>query len=91
MKNLNNFLQESNTLLKTLQPNILIKLLNQCQRNVDGYQVKSAKDKVLRMMLKAKFDLYRFIPAKAVCLKIPGLDLTRNTLLILLCSLYLLT
>ena len=41
--------------------------------------------------LKAKFDLYRFIPLKAVCLEIPGLDLAGNTLLILLCSVYLFT
>ena len=48
-------------------------------------------NKVLKAKLKANFDLYRFIPAKAVCLEIAGLDLARNTLLILLCSVYLLT
>ena len=39
-------------------------------------------DKVLKVKLKVKFDLYRFIPEKTVCLEIPGLDLARNTLLI---------
>ena len=61
------------------------------KKNVDGYQVKRAKDKVLKAKLKSKFDLYRFIPAKAVCFKIPGLDLARNTLLILLCSVFCLS
>ena len=56
MKNSNNFLQKSNALLKTLLPNILIKLLN-AKKNVDGYQVKREKDKVLKVKLKAKFDL----------------------------------
>ena len=53
-------------------------------KNVDGYQVKRANNKVLKMKLKTKFDLYRFILAKVVCLEISGLDLVQNTLLILL-------
>ena len=57
----------------------------------DGYQVETAKNKVLTVKLKAKFDLYRFIHAKAVCLELPGLNLARNTLLILLCSVKLFT
>ena len=50
-----------------------------------------ARDKVLKVKLKAKFGLYRFIAVKTVCLEIPGLHLAPNTLLILLCSVYLLT
>ena len=42
-------------------------------KNVDGYQVKRANNKVLKMKLKTKFDLYRFIPVKVVCLDISGL------------------
>ena len=61
------------------------------KKNVDVYQVKRAKGKVLNVKVKVKFDLYRFISAKAVCLKIPKLGPTWNTLLILLCSVYLLT
>ena len=53
-------------------------------KNVDGYQVKRANNKVLKMKLKTKFDLYRFIAATVVCLEISGLDLVQNTLLILL-------
>ena len=49
------------------------------------------KNKLLKVKLKAKFVLYRFILTKAVCLEIPGLDLARNTLLILLCFAYLFT
>ena len=53
-------------------------------KNVGGYQVKRANNKVLKMKLKTKFDLYRFIAATVVCLEISGLDLVQNTLLILL-------
>ena len=38
----------SSTLLKTLLPNILIRLFNQCKKSVDGYHVKRARDKVLK-------------------------------------------
>ena len=50
-----------------------------------------AKGKVLKVKLKAKFDLYMFISAKTVCLEIPGLDLAWNTLLDFLRSVFLLT
>ena len=68
MKHWDNFMCELSTLFKTLLPKILVKLL------------KRAKDKVLKVKLIAKFDLYGFIPAKATCLEMPGLDLARNTL-----------
>ena len=48
------------------------------KRNVDGYQVKRVKNKILKMKVKAKFDLCRFILAKAVCLEMAGLDLAQN-------------
>ena len=54
-----------------------------------GKVVKLIVLRVLRVKLKAKFDLYRFIPPKAVGSEIPQLDLVQNTLLILLCSVYL--
>ena len=58
------------------------------KKYVNCYHVKRAKNKVLKVKLKAKFAIYSFIPAKAAYLEIPGLDLARNTLLILLCSTY---
>ena len=70
--------------MKKLLLNILIKLIN-----VDGYQVKRARNKVINMKLKAKFNLYRFISPQAVSLKLHRLDLERNTLLILLRYAYL--
>ena len=50
--------------------------------NVDGCKVERAKNKVLKVKLKAKFHLYSFISAKAIYLEMPGLDLARNALLI---------
>ena len=36
---------------------------------------KGQRIKYLKAKLKAKFDLYRFIPTKTVCLEIPSLNL----------------
>ena len=53
------------------------------KKNVDDYQVKRAKNKALNVKLNDKFDLYRLYPTAAVCLEIPGLDMARNTLILL--------
>ena len=59
--------------------------------NGDGYQIKRAKNKILKVKLKAKFYLCMFFSAMPIYLEIPGLDLLRNIILILLFFVYLLT
>ena len=78
--------------LENTPPKYIVKTMESMpRRKLMVAKVKRAKNKVLQVKLRAKFDLYMFLLTKTVGLEIPGLDLGRNTLLILLillCSVY---
>ena len=93
MKHSNNFLSISleNSLENTPKKYIDKAIESIPKQNDDRYQLKRANNKILKVKLDAKSDLYSSIAVNVVCLEILELDLPRNTLLILLCSVYLFT